>query len=301
MLAPWLAQGSARDLIAEWSDAAQVDLAAHGTTSPAEAIRDTAIAQPLILAASLLAFRALADAVPALTPSPAFVVAGHSVGEFAAAAIAGALTPTQAIALVAERGRAMAECANAAPTGMAAVIGGQRAEVLAHIADAGLTAANINGAGQVVAAGPLAQLSALEASPPPGTRIRRLDVAGAFHTAFMADAESRLSHAVTALALPPAPGPLRVPVLSNLDGSPIADRDDLLARLTAQVCRPVRWDLVLRTMASLAIPLTLELAPAGVLSGLVRRELPEARRLSVNTPDDAAAAAVEIAPLLEAS
>jgi [acyl-carrier-protein] S-malonyltransferase len=306
MLIPWLANPAAARRIDEWSEAANLDLAAHGTTSDAATIRSTAIAQPLIVAASLLAFEAVSDAVPALREPPTVVV-GHSVGEFAAAAIAGALTPAQAVAAVAERGRAMAECAAKTPTGMSAVIGGEPRSAIAAIEAAGLEAANINGPGQVVAAGTLDALAALEAAPPKGARVRRLDVAGAFHTAYMAGATTRLGrvlddfgpapHAPKEPATPtPAPAvqpsgvrALRLAVISNLDGQAVVDGATLLHRLVSQVTLPVRWDLVLDRMADIGVTATLELAPAGVLTGLTKRALPKIARTRINRPQDAGA------------
>ncbi|MDR1153065.1 MAG: ACP S-malonyltransferase [Bifidobacteriaceae bacterium] len=297
MLTPWLEGPRAAAHITEWSRAAGVDLAAHGTRSDAATIRDTAIAQPLIVATSLLAFHAAADAVPAIAASrhpapaprstPAVVVAGHSVGEFTAAAIAGILTPTEAVALVAERGRAMAACAAAEPTGMTAVIGGDPDAVLAAIRAAGLIPANINGAGQVVAAGPRAALATLEACPPAGARVRRLDVAGAFHTPSMAGAQERLARSVAALP-PRSRATTTIPLVSCRDGAAVHDTSAVLTRLVDQVTAPVRWDLVMRTMASLPLTCAVELAPAGVLTGLARRELPGPARVKFNGPGDGA-------------
>jgi [acyl-carrier-protein] S-malonyltransferase len=282
-----LADRDARALVAEWSEAADVDLLAYGTTADADAIRDTAIAQPLIVAASLLAAQALGGPPPAL-------VAGHSVGEFAAAALAGALSPTEAVALVATRGRAMAECGTVSPGGMVAVVGGDPDTVLAAIASAGLTAANHNGAGQIVAAGPLPALAALAADPPPRCRLVRLAVAGAFHTAAMAPAEAALADAVAARP-PPGHPRTQVPLASNLDGAVLTDPLAVRDRLVRQVTRPVRWDLVSRTMASLPLTSTVELAPAGVLTGLVKRGLPHLARLTLDSPDDAAPVAAALA------
>jgi [acyl-carrier-protein] S-malonyltransferase len=291
MLTPWLEDPAAADLIAEWSEAADIDLAAHGTTSGADTIRDTSIAQPLIVATSLVAYHAAADAVPALrtegrqSTSPTLDVAGHSVGEFTAAAIAGVFTPAEAVALVAERGRAMAACAAAEATGMSAVIGGEPDVVLAAIHAADLVPANINGAGQVVAAGLVTALARLEADPPAGARVRRLDVAGAFHTPFMDGAQLRLSRAVAALGSRPRTW-AAIPVLSCRDGQPIGDLTRIVTRMVDQVTRPVRWDQIMHSIKSIGLRVAIELAPAGVLTGLIRREMPGMARVKVNGPGD---------------
>ncbi|MDR1799748.1 MAG: ACP S-malonyltransferase, partial [Bifidobacteriaceae bacterium] len=270
LLSPWLddpATGkAAQRRLAAWSEAAQTDLLTHGTISPAEVIADTAIAQPLLLAAALLSF----DAAQTASPQPrlgAGAVAGHSVGEFAAAAIAGVLTEDDAFRTVGVRGRAMATCAAAVPTGMAAVVGGDPTEVIAAITAAGAQPANFNGPGQVVAGGSLEALAKLAANPPTRARVIKLQVAGAFHTNYMAEAQAEVEAALAqATVRDPA-----VPFISNLDGQAVTQGPDVVRRLIAQVTAPVRWDLVLAAIAAEPPVEQIELAPAGVLTGLAKR------------------------------
>jgi [acyl-carrier-protein] S-malonyltransferase len=280
MLTPWLDDAEIAAAL-RWSAAVTgIDLVALGTTGTADDIRDTAVAQPLLVALALaVAGRLLDDA-----DQP--VVAGHSVGEFAAAALAGALTAETALTLVRERGRLMAAASAETPTGMSAVLGGDVDEVAAALARHGLTAANVNTAGQVVAAGRLDALDALAADPPARARIRPLAVAGAFHTEFMASARDGL--AVVAGSAPRT-DPIR-PLLGNGDGAVVRSGDDVVRRLVEQVARPVRWDLCMTTLADLDVTAVIELAPSGTLTGLVRRAMPGVETLAVTTPDDLPAA-----------
>ena len=298
MLRPWLDLPGAR----AWFDwAAQTtgtDLVRHGTESDAETIRDTAVAQPLLVASALASLRAVLDdfAVPGTTapdgsgpwpPANVDVTAGHSVGELAAAAVSGLLDEADALRLVAVRGRAMAEAAAAStPTGMSAVLGGDPDVVLARLTALDLVPANVNGGGQVVAAGPLDRLAELTATPPARARVMPLQVAGAFHTDVMAPAVAALA-AAAAQTVPHPPGPV---LLGNADGAPVTTAADGLARLVAQVARPVRWDLCCQTMAGLGVTGLLELAPGGVLAGLARRTLPDVERVALKSPDDLPAA-----------
>jgi [acyl-carrier-protein] S-malonyltransferase len=287
MLTPWLAEPELRTLLEEWSQASGADLVTHGTTSDADTIRDTAVAQPLIVGASLLAAHAiLGDDAGAAGVA---VTAGHSVGEFAAAALAGVLTPTDALRLVGVRGAAMARAAAAAPTGMSAVLGGEPDDVTARLAELGLTAANVNGGGQVVAAGSLEVLAELAASPPPRARVVGLKVAGAFHTETMRPAVAELRAAVDDLDLTTDDlGP--VTLLSNADGAAVTGRADALERLVRQVANPVRWDLCQATLRETGVTGLLELAPGGVLTGLARRTLPGVEAFAVKSADDVPAA-----------
>ncbi|MGQ0483505.1 MAG: ACP S-malonyltransferase [Pseudonocardia sp.] len=288
MLDPWLTgpraeRADARPTLARWSEATGLDLVRLGTTAGADEIKDTAVTQPLVVATSLMVHRQLLDALAdtGLTDVPT-VTAGHSVGELAAAAIAGALSADAAVELAAVRGREMAAACGLAETGMSAVLGGAADAVLARLEELGLDPANRNGAGQVVAAGPLPALAELAAEPPERSRVKPLAVAGAFHTRFMAPAEEALrGHADKVDFTDPA-GML----LSNADGGVVRDGAELRRRLVAQVTLPVRWDSCMGTLAERGIGAAVELAPAGALTGLVKRELKGTRTVAVKTPDD---------------
>ena len=277
-LTPWLEDATFRAQFEELATATGLDLVHYGTAADAETIRDTAIAQPLLVATAIAA-AAVLDAQPD-------AVAGHSVGELAAAAIAGVLSPDQAVVLVRERGRAMAEAAAATPTGMTAVLGGDRDDVLATLATHGLTPANDNGPGQIVAAGTLAQLEALAQEPPAKARMIPLSVAGAFHTDHMLPAVGHLASLAEAIT----PGSPSTRVLSNRDGQVVADGADALARIVSQIGSPVRWDLCLNTMLELGVTGVLELPPAGTLTGIAKRALKGVDTFALKTPDDLPAA-----------
>ena len=279
MLSPWLELDGARELVAAWSERVRLDLARLGTVAGAEEIKDTAVTQPLIVALSLLAYRELAARVQ---PPPDTVVAGHSVGELAAAAIAGVLNPADAVALAATRGAAMAAACELAPTGMSAVLGGDRGGVLAGLAGLGLVPANQNGAGQIVAAGPLPALAELAARPPAGARVKPLPVAGAFHTPYMAPAQAALAGATGLVAAADA----RLALLSNADGRQVHSGAEVLRRLVAQVTAPVRWDCCLAELHRRGVTAAVELPPAGALTGLVKRELKGTMALAVKKPED---------------
>jgi [acyl-carrier-protein] S-malonyltransferase len=281
-LRSWLDLDGVESKLRWWSALSGVDLIHLGTEADAEEIKDTAKTQPLLIAAALLA----ADH---LSIADVSVVAGHSVGELGAAALAGALSPETAITLAGVRGREMAGACALEPTGMAAVLGGDEAEVLAALEKHGLYPANRNGAGQIVAAGSRDGLEKFAAEPPAKTRVIALKVAGAFHTPYMAPAEQALA-AIAGGISPAHPGRL---LLSNADGSAVTDGHELLSRLVRQVTTPVRWDLCMRSLADLGVTAVIELPPAGTLAGLIKRELkgehaPEI--VTLNTPDDLAAA-----------
>jgi [acyl-carrier-protein] S-malonyltransferase len=287
-LSPWLEVPGVSDHLAELSSIAGLDLAAHGTVSDEETIKDTAVAQPLIVAAGLVAARVLTGGAPLDLST---VVAGHSVGEITASAVAGALSEADAITFVRERANAMALAAAQAGTGMSAVLGGDPEEVLAAIQAAGLTPANANGGGQVVAAGTLEQLQQLAANPPAKARIIPLKVAGAFHTSHMEPAMAALE------ALRPQLSPTSpvLTLLSNYDGEPVAGGEENLDSLIAQVSRPVRWDLCMEEMLSTGITGILELPPAGTLTGLAKRGMKGVAAMALKTPDDLDAARAFIA------
>jgi [acyl-carrier-protein] S-malonyltransferase len=303
-LSPWLELPGLAERLGGWSDLAGRDLIRLGTAGSAEEITDTSVAQPLLVAAALAVAGLLSDEPasacadplrPAEAESPARsgladAAAGHSVGELAAGAIAGVMSAEDAIRLTRVRGEAMAAACGATPTGMTAVLGGDEAEVLAAIAEAGLTPANINAAGQIVAGGTLEQLAAFAAHPPARARLRPLHVAGAFHTVHMAPAVVALEAAAADIAVK-APA---IALLSNRDGAVVTSGDDWLDRITRQVASPVRWDLCLTTMAGLGVTALIELLPGGTLTGIAKRALPGVELLAIKTPDqlDAARALV---------
>ncbi|MCD2096187.1 ACP S-malonyltransferase [Rhodococcus rhodochrous] len=284
MLAPWLEQSGARDRIDQWSQTAGLDLARLGTTATAEEITDTAVTQPLVVASALLAFEDLdrRGLVPADT-----IVAGHSVGELAAAAIAGVIGADDAVALAAVRGAEMARACALEPTGMSAVLGGAEDEVLARLAELDLTPANMNAAGQIVAAGRLSALEGLAANPPEKARVRALPVAGAFHTRFMAPAQD----AVAAAAAKITPSDPTHTLLSNYDGKPVTSGADALERLAAQVTRPVRWDLCTASLREAQVSRIVELPPAGTLVGIAKREMRGTPTVALKTPAEISALA----------
>jgi [acyl-carrier-protein] S-malonyltransferase len=284
MLAPWLELDGVPEQVATFSELSGLDLARLGTTADADEIRDSAVTQPLIVTMGLITASQLQlDGQRAIGD---VVLAGHSIGEVTAAAIAGVLTPEQAISFAARRGSEMAAACAAVPTSMVAVVGGDPDEVVAAILAAGLTPANRNGAGQIVAAGALEAIAALTENPPPRTRVRPLQVAGAFHTSYMSPAEQSLR--TVAAQLTPA-DPTRT-LLSNADGAVVSDGPTVLDRLVGQVTRPVRWDLCLNTLRDLGVTGAIELAPAGTLTGIARREFTGVRLVAVKTPADLEAA-----------
>ena len=277
MLESWLANPESRDLLKSWSDEIGLDLIHLGTKADAEEIKDTANAQPLIVAAGLLSARALG------ANGKCAFVAGHSVGEITAAAIAGVITELDAMKLVRARGIEMAKAASRAPSGMSAVLGGDRDVVLAAIADAGLIAANDNGAGQIVAAGSLDALAALS---PDGARVRALAVAGAFHTHFMEAAVAPLRDLAASISVTdPA-----VAVLSNKDGAVVSSGREILDRIVDQIANPVRWDLCMNTLASRGVTGAIEVAPAGTLVGLIKRAEPSITGFALKSHEDVGAA-----------
>lgn len=256
--------------------------------SDAETLKDTAVAQPLIVAAGLLALPAVLDGADV---SVAGLLSGHSVGEITATAAAGVLSDADAMVLVRERGTQMAAASAVTPTGMSAVLGGDPDEVAAKLAAHGLTPANMNGGGQVVAGGTLDQLAALKADPPAKARVIPLQVAGAFHTEHMAPAVAHLEALAPTLTTHDA----RVPLVANADGAVVTDGADVLARLVRQVSNPVRWDLVMQTLVAQGVTAVIELPPAGTLVGLAKRGMPGIPAVAVKTPDDLDAARALVA------
>ena len=284
-LTPWLELPNFEDRMKWLGTVAGIDLVAHGTTSDEDTIRDTAVAQPLIVSAGMVSLLSLFPH-PGEAYAKVGIGAGHSVGEITAAAAANVISAEQAMVLVRERGNAMATASAVTPTGMSAVLGGDRDEVIAKLAQHGLTAANENGAGQIVAAGTLEQLAALETDPPAGARVRPLSVAGAFHTKHMAPAVGILAQHAKAISTHDA----RSRLLSNADGTVVQDGREVLKRLVTQVSNPVRWDLCMQTMLDLGVTGLIELPPAGTLVGLAKRAMPGVECVSLKTPDDMPAA-----------
>jgi [acyl-carrier-protein] S-malonyltransferase len=276
-LSPWLELPGLAEQLGAWSELAGRDLIRLGTTGTEQEITDTAVTQPLLVAAAI--------AVAGLL-GPADLAAGHSVGELAAGAIAGAIAPADAIRLTRVRGEAMAAACDAEPTGMTAVLGGDEPTVLAAIADAGLTPANVNTAGQIVAGGTLEQLAKFAEHPPAGARLRPLRVAGAFHTRHMAPAVQTLAAAAASASVSDP----RIVLLSNRDGAAVTSGADWLDRIVQQIASPVRWDQCMATMAARGVTAMIELPPSGTLTGLAKRALPGVQLLALKTPDQLDAA-----------
>ncbi|MFJ6072620.1 ACP S-malonyltransferase [Streptomyces sp. NPDC093065] len=282
-LTDWLALPGAADRVAAWSDAIGLDLAHFGTKADADEIRDTSVAQPLLVAAGILSAAALGD-IAEIAPG---AVAGHSVGEITAAVFAGVLDDTAALSLVRRRGLAMAEAAAVTETGMSALLGGDPEVSVAHLEKLGLTPANVNGAGQIVAAGTMEQLAALTEDKPEGVRkVVPLKVAGAFHTHHMAPAVDKLAEASRTLN----PADPKVTYVSNKDGQAVASGAEVLERLVGQVANPVRWDRCMETFKELGVTALIEVCPGGTLTGLAKRALPGVRTLALKTPADLDAA-----------
>jgi [acyl-carrier-protein] S-malonyltransferase len=273
MLTPWITNPESRDLLASWSQAIDLDLIHLGTQADADEIRDTANAQPLIVAAGLLSAKDLA------VGNAVSFMAGHSVGEITAAALAGVFSEVDALRLVRIRGVEMAKAAHGSESGMSAVLGGVREDVLQAIADAGLVAANDNGGGQIVVAGSLQALSTLA---PEGARVRALQVSGAFHTEFMRPALVAFKAFAAEIAVKDS----QIGVLSNKDGAPLLSGARILDRIIEQIASPVRWDLCMASMESIGVTHAIEIAPAGTLVGLLKRGAPGIATHALKSPDD---------------
>jgi [acyl-carrier-protein] S-malonyltransferase len=282
MLSPWLELPGTAEKMASWSTVSGLDLARLGTTATAEEITDTAVTQPLVVAATLLAHQELTRRGVLADAGDDLLVAGHSVGEIAACAIAGVISADDAVALAATRGAEMAKACADEPTGMSAVLGGDEAEVLARLEQLDLVAANRNAAGQIVAAGRLSALDKLAEDPPAKARVRALGVAGAFHTEFMASALGGYAAAVENVA---TAEPTAV-LLSNRDGQPVSSAADAIEKLVAQLTRPVRWDLCSETLRQRNVKAVVEFPPAGALSGIAKRELRGVPTHAVKAPAD---------------
>jgi [acyl-carrier-protein] S-malonyltransferase len=280
MLAPWLELSGAADRLATWSQISGLDLARLGTTATAEEITDTAVTQPLVVAATLLAHEELKRRGE--LDGKDILVAGHSVGEIAAYAIAGVISADDAVKLAATRGAEMAKACALEPTGMSAVLGGDEAEVLARLEALDLIPANRNAAGQIVAAGAVAALEKLAEDPPAKARVRQLATAGAFHTHYMATAAEGYAAAAEAVTTAEPTATL----LSNADGQPVASAADAMAKLVKQMTKPVRWDLCTETMRQRNVSAIVEFPPAGTLAGIAKRELRGVPTRAVKSPAD---------------
>ena len=280
MLAEWLELPGAADQIARWSDISGLDLGRLGTTATADEITDTAVTQPLVVVATLLANAELTNR--GTLAGKQTVVAGHSVGEIAAYAIAGVITPDDAVRLAAVRGAEMAKACAVEPTGMSAVLGGDEAEVLARLEALDLIPANRNAAGQIVAAGAIAALEKLAEDPPAKARVRPLATAGAFHTGYMASALDGYAAAAAEVATAEPTTTL----LSNSDGRAVTSGQDAMTKLVAQLTRPVRWDLCTETMRQLNTTAIVEFPPAGALTGIAKRELRGVATHAIKAPAD---------------
>lgn len=283
MLAPWLELSGAADRLAAWSAISGLDLATLGTTATAEEITDTAVTQPLVVAATLLAHEELTRR--GVLDGKQTVVAGHSVGEIAAYAIAGVISADDAVKLAATRGAEMAKACALEPTGMAAVLGGDEAEVLARLEALDLVPANRNAAGQIVAAGSIAALDKLAEDPPEKARVRKLATAGAFHTHFMSTAAEGYAAAAEGVTTAESLRPT-VTLLSNADGQAVASAADAMAKLVGQMTKPVRWDLCTETMRQQNVTALVEFPPAGALTGIAKRELRGVPTHAVKSPAD---------------
>ncbi|BBX59403.1 Malonyl CoA-acyl carrier protein transacylase [Mycobacterium shottsii] len=280
MLSPWLELPGAADQIASWSQASGLDLARLGTTATTEEITDTAVAQPLIVAATLLAHQELIRR--GLLNDQEVIVAGHSVGEIAAYAIAGVMAANDAVSLAATRGAEMAKACATEPTGMSALLGGTEDEVLSRLEQLDLVPANRNAAGQIVTAGRLTALEKLAEDPPARARVRALGVAGAFHTQFMAPALEGYAAAAEAIATAEPTATL----LSNRDGKPVTSAAAAMQTLVSQLTQPVRWDLCTATIREHSVTAIVEFPPAGTLTGIAKRELRGVPTHAVKSPAD---------------
>lgn len=287
-LTPWLAEPRFKQHLEQLSEAAGLDLVKHGTVSDADTIRDTAVAQPLIVAAGLVTISALLEgtALPESTARRFDGIAGHSVGELTAAAAAGILSEKDAMVLVRERGLAMADAASRAETGMSAVLGADEDELLALLSELGLEPANFNGGGQIVVAGDVTALAKLKETPPSGSRVIPLQVAGAFHTRYMAPAVDHLRDVASTLEQHDP----TLPIWTNHDGTVVTSGSSFVELLVGQVSSPVRWDKTMDALAAAGVTGVIEVAPAGALVGLARRGLKGVPTVAIKSPDDLAAA-----------
>ncbi len=279
-LAPWLEIPVFKEQIEKASAVLGIDLVHYGTVADADAIRDTKIAQPLIVASGIASYLTLKDSLgQALEVS---ATAGHSVGEITAAYVSGVFDTDNALRFVLRRGKEMADAAAVKHSSMAAVVGGEIDAVLAHLESVGLFAANYNGAGQVVAAGSKDLIDALVASPPAGSRVIALQVAGAFHTSYMEPARLPLATFAKELSVQDP----QISLWTNKDGSLVESGQKYLDLMVNQVSNPVRWDKTMESMEGANISVMVELLPAGALSGIAKRAMPNTVAIALKTPAD---------------
>jgi [acyl-carrier-protein] S-malonyltransferase len=277
---PWLEIPTFRTSIEEYSEVLGIDLVHYGTEADADAIKDTKIAQPLIVAAGMASFLVLKERLG--TALDVSSTAGHSVGEITAGYLAGIFNSETALRFVQKRGVEMAAASALAPSSMAAVVGGDPNDVLAHLEALGLFAANYNGSGQIVAAGSTELIARLGVDPPTGARVVALQVAGAFHTSFMEPAKNPLKQFASELSVSNP----SVAIWTNSDGSLVSSGDKYLELLVNQVSNPVRWDKTMESMTNAGVSLLIELLPAGALSGIAKRAMPNTVAIALKTPAD---------------
>jgi [acyl-carrier-protein] S-malonyltransferase len=275
----WLELPQYRTQLEEFSDTISLDLIKHGTLSDEETIRDTAVAQPLIVAASI----ASANLLNLKNVSG---VAGHSVGELSAASLAGIISNNDAMQLVNVRAKAMAKAAAASEQSMAAILGGDQDTVIAKLTELGLSGANYNGAGQIVAAGSKSGIQELASSPPEGAKVILLSVAGAFHTEFMAPAVEELEAFTKTLTVSDP----QLSIWSNQAGQQVTYGSEFIKLLVGQVANSVRWDLCMNAMVAAGVTGVIEVSPAGTLAGLAKRGMPGVEVVALKSPADLGAA-----------
>jgi [acyl-carrier-protein] S-malonyltransferase len=280
MLAPWVTDSQTKDLVQSWSKLVSVDLLKLGQFGTADEIKSTDIAQLLIFVTSILSSL---DLDLRNEKDSSIIYAGHSVGEFAAYSLAGAFEVDQALRLVAKRGQAMLAATKVfSKTGMSAVLGGNKEEVVSYLSEFDLIPANINSNGQIIAAGTLENLDRLANTPLTGTRIRPLEVSAAFHTKFMEPAVSQFTEIFKVISVK---SPRQI-VLSNKNGERVSNSTDITENLIQQVISPVRWDLCQAKMGELGVTGMLELAPGGTLCGIAKKEIPNVETFAIKSPDD---------------
>jgi [acyl-carrier-protein] S-malonyltransferase len=279
-LNPWLEIPVFKEQIEKASAVLGIDLIHFGTVADADEIRDTKIAQPLIVAAGIASYEALKQSLGETLVVSA--TAGHSVGEITAAYVSGIFDSDNALKFVQRRGNEMAAAAALTPSSMAAVVGGELDDVVAHLESVGLFAANYNGAGQVVAAGTKELIDALVATPPAGSRVVALQVAGAFHTSFMEPARPVLAAFAKELDVQDPD----ISIWTNNDGSLVATGQKYLDLMVNQVSNPVRWDKTMESMQRANVSVMVELLPAGALSGIAKRAMPNTVAIALKTPAD---------------